>query len=317
MAQIKYGKYWSLTGNKKKLVKKVGDGTIITRFDKTPIPRKASDVVCPHFMELKWGYGCPFDCSWCFLKGTLRLLETKTKPVAKNYSKISSHLKSFFQNNGISAELLNSGELADSLMTENSKKPFSKLVMPMFEKQKKHKLLLCTKSTQIKNLLEIEKHSQTITSFSLNASTVSKKWEKAPLPCKRIEAGKKLSKAGYEVRVRIDPMVPVKNWEANYAKLIDELFESFIPERITLGSLRGLASTIRNCSDKSWTVYLKEKSNWGKKIDFKTRLNMYKFVKKYLKENYDYENIAMCKETVKMWKELGMDYKKIKCNCLL
>jgi spore photoproduct lyase len=317
MAGVKYQEYVLLNGEKKRLVQQVKDGTIITRFDRTPTPKQPEDVVCPHFLELKWGYGCPFDCSWCFLKGTFRMLETKTKPIAKSYEKVVEHVNYYFQNDGVSTELLNAGELADSLMTEHTENPFSRLIIPLFEKHKKHKLLLLTKSTNIKNLLDIKEHEQTIVGFSLNAPSVSKRWEKAPAPLKRIAAGKKLAEHGYPVRVRIDPMVPIANWRKDYGFLIDKLFESFVPERITIGSLRGLASTIRNCKDTSWVKYLNESSNWGKKISLEKRLELYTFVKDYLKENFGYKKFALCKETVETWSGLGLDYKNMKCNCLL
>ena len=76
--------YELLEGGKKRLVQQVADGSIIKRFDKTPVPTKPTDVVCPHFLELKWAYGCQFNCAWCYLKGTFRFLETKTKPVFKD-----------------------------------------------------------------------------------------------------------------------------------------------------------------------------------------------------------------------------------------
>ena len=97
------------------------------------MPQKPTDVVCPHFLELKWGYGCPFDCAWCYLKGTFRFLPTKTKPKVKDYEKIKLHLDTFLNTLG-DAEVLNSGELADSLMSENGEKPFSKFIIPIFEK---------------------------------------------------------------------------------------------------------------------------------------------------------------------------------------
>ena len=316
-AGVKYKNYELLDGSVRPLVEKVKDGSIITRFDRTPNPIYSHDVVCPHFLELKWGYGCPFNCSWCFLKGTLRMVKTKTAPVAKRYEKIEEHVNHFLQNDGVSAELLNSGELADSLMTEHLQSPFSEFIVPLFEKQNKHKVLLCTKSVNFKNLLKIKEHNQTIVSFSLNAPAVAKRWEKAPAPFARIEAGKKLVENGYTVRARIDPMVPIENWQKGYAMLLDKLFDSFVPERITIGSLRGLASTIRCCSDKTWAKYLNEKSNWGKRIAHSTRKEMYFFVKDYLKGNFGYKKLALCKETVEMWKALGMNYKEIKCNCLL
>jgi spore photoproduct lyase len=313
--KIHYKRYPSFAGTEKRLVERVNDGSIITRFDKTPQPKSSSDVVCPHFLELKWAYGCPFDCSWCYLKGTFRFRPNGKEPVIKDYGKIELHTKAFLEEVK-TPEILNTGEIADSLMHENSDKPFSKFIIPLFETQKFHKVLFLTKSSNVKNLLEIEPHHQAIVSFSLNAIPVARKWEKAPPVLKRIEAAKKVYKAGYEVRVRIDPMVPIDNWREPYHELVDLIFENLPPERITLGSLRGLQSTINGCSDKSWVKYLRESSNWGKKIDFQTRFTMYSEMIEYLKSRYNYEKVFLCKETIEMWNNLKMNYKQIRCNCI-
>ena len=317
LPRVKYAEYMQLDGTKKNQVERVGDSSIIRRFDKTAVPKNQIDVVCPHFLELKWAYGCPFDCAWCFLKGTLRMLDTKTKPVVKEYCKIQKHVQSFFENDGSSCELLNAGELADSLMTENDKEPFSKFIIPMFEQQDRHKVLLLTKSPCTKNLEKIKSHKQTIVSFSLNAPVVSKKWEMAPPIKKRIQAAKNLYQCGYNVRIRIDPIVPIEKWQDHYFDLIKMIFDNFTPERITFGSLRGLQSTINNASDKSWVTFLTEKSNWGKKIAFDLRHQLYSSIIKHLKEEYNFTKVALCKETISMWEKLDMDYTKIQCNCLL
>lgn len=311
--QVKKQVYSMLDGACKSLVSQVGDGSIICRFDKTPVPEKSTDVVCPHFLELKWATGCQYNCSWCFLQGTLRFIGKN--PRIKNWNKIEDHVNAFL-NDGSSPEILNSGELADSLLSEDNEKPFSKIIIPLFENQTKHKVLLLTKSNNIKNLLEIDRHNNVVVSFSLNAKAVSDKWERAPKVEYRIQAARKLKEAGYEVRVRIDPMVPVFNWEKHYTELVDSLFENFIPERITLGSLRGLQSTINNSKDKSWVSFLSEKSNWGKKVDFETRYEMYSSIIDYIKKKYDYQRIALCKETIEMWDKLEMNYKNMKCNCI-
>ncbi len=318
MGQIKISlkEYELLDGSTRSLVQHVGDGSIIKRFDKTPLPVSSENVVCPHFLELKWAYGCPFDCAWCYLKGTFRFLPTGTKPVVKNYDKIESHLRRFLSEL-TTPEILNTGEIADSLMSEGSSQPFSKFVIPILESQSRHKVLFVTKSNNIRYLLEINPHNQVIMSFSFNADEVARRWERgAPPVARRIEAAKELTKAGYEVRIRIDPIVPVPDWESHYVGLIDRIFDSFVPSRITLGSLRGLQSTINGSTDKSWLEYLKESSNWGKKVDFKTRYEIYAAMIKKLKDVYGYEGIALCKETVAMWAKLGMDYRKIKCNCI-
>ena len=44
---------------------------------------------------------------------------------------------------------------------------------------------------------------------------------------------------------------------------------------------------------------------------------MYSMVIGYLKNNNDYTNVALCKETAEMWDKVGLDYKKIRCNCIM
>lgn len=310
--------YRLLDGTEKRLVQRVADGSIIIRFEKTPLPKEPSDVVCPHFLELKWATGCPFDCAWCYLNGTLRFQPQKKSPRLKDSKKVATHVESFLEQVDWCSELLNTGELADSLMWDNNGTPFSGFILSLFQEQNRHKVLFLSKATWIENLLKLEARDHAIVSFSLNADKVAERWERgAPSVLERVKATSRVSKAGYEVRIRIDPIVPVSGWDKEYIRLIDLIFENFTPERITLGSLRGLQSTINNSQDKSWVHYLTEKSNWGKRIDSNARYWMYFTVIDYLRRNYNYHNVALCKETVSIWERLGLNYKKIKCNCLL
>ncbi|MDW7990444.1 MAG: hypothetical protein RMH75_07285 [Archaeoglobaceae archaeon] len=304
----------SIDGKLEKRVIRVGDGSIIQLFNKTTPPRKDCDVVCPHFLELKWANGCYFSCAWCYLQGTFRFLERGTKPFIKDWKKIESHLRALFNYNS-RKELLNAGELSDSLIGEHLNPPASIRLAKMFQEQNRYELLLVTKSDQVDNLLKIEPKN-VIVSFSINAFSVAERWETAPHPMRRIEAGKRLYDHGYRVRVRIDPIVPVPEWKKHYEGLIEKVFNSFEPKRITLGTLRGLSTTIRNAKDKTWTEFLEERSNWGLKSKFETRLEIYKYLIDLLNE-IGFKEIGLCKETLKIWKDLGLDYRKIKCNCIL
>jgi len=139
--KIHHKEYLLLNGRKQLLVEKVNDGSIIKRFDKTPYPKKPTDVICPHFLELKWAYGCPFDCAWCYLKGTFRFRPEGTKPAFKPLEKIRNHVETFLGEVKI-PEVLNTGEIADSLMGEQGDCPFSKFIISFFEGQNRHKVLL-------------------------------------------------------------------------------------------------------------------------------------------------------------------------------
>ncbi len=313
---ISIKKYKQLNGRYKYKVERVGDGSIIKIFDRTPFPENKKDVICPHFVELKWANGCNFNCAWCYLNGTFRFRPMGKCPYLKDKKKILEHTNAFIDGVKIPT-ILNSGELADSLVFEGNGFSLSNNVIPLFKKQTKHKLLFLTKSININGILNSGSKKQTIASFTVNAFNVSERWERgAPNPMQRISAASKLSDEGYETRLRIDPLVPIKNWKERYIELIDYIFNNFTPERITLGSLRGLQSTINNCKDTSWVEYLDENSNWGKKISIQKRYNMYKVIIDYLEKEYKYSNLGLCKETKEMWDMIGKDYRKIKCNCI-
>jgi len=302
------------------LVEKVRDGRIIRRFEKTPTPRRDEDVVCPHFLELAWAGGCTYNCAWCYLKGTYRWRRGSSgvvPPMFKDRTLIERDLKDFLES-GSPPEILNTGELCDSLMSERAPEPFSEFVMPKVL-ESRHKILFVAKGVYIEHFLENEWQRNAVLSWSVNADPVARRWERgAPTVKERLEAARAVMEAGYEVRLRIDPIVPVPGWEDVYGKLLDQVFDHLWPERITLGTLRGLASTLAMSIDKSWVVYLSENSNWGKKPSFEIRRRLYKAIVDNL-HSRGFERIGVCKETLKMWRhlrQLGLQREPMTCNCL-
>ena len=286
---------------------------IIVPFEKTPF-----DIVCPHFWELRWAFGCPFDCAYCYLQGTGRGNKNpRYRPINKVIRAIDRAFKhEYFLEH---PSIFNSGELSDSLMNPRNMKQ----IADFFETQDRHKLLLLTKSHRV-GWLTNEPRKQTIASFSLNATEVWRRWEnRTSSPQQRINATKELLESGYEVRVRIDPIFPIENWKSHYEDLIYTLF-SELPsglDRITLGTPRGLAKTLIFAKDRSWekTAFTNnpERTGWGKKAPTSLRKEIYIFFYDKLDNvGFDKSKIAMCKETKSMWKELGLNYNLCRCNCV-
>jgi len=299
------------------------DGQILTRFAKTPHPEKPSDVVCPHFMELKWGTGCRFNCAWCYLQGTLAKMPEGKKPHFKEPSRIGNALTAFFSASealDLKHEVINAGELCDSLMGEYQAKPFSQYLFDLFGTQTRHRVLLLTKDTKIEHILAAEATKIAIIAFTLNADPVARRWEKgARRVDERIAAAKRVADAGYPVRLRIDPIMPIPEWKDAYHKLIDDIAAAFPQKsnlkRVTIGFPRGLDSTLKNAKDKSWATQLTEDSNWGKRLPHATRLEAASDIVDYLSNCLPKVSVGLCKETVQLWEALGMDWRKIECNC--
>jgi len=272
----------------------------IVWFNKTP-----PGIVCPHFYELRWAFGCNFDCQWCYLLGTsfgkknFRAYDLDT--VLKYTTRALREIEE--------PQIFNTGELSDSYPNH----PNMQAIMDLFDTQSQHKLLLLTKTADVSSLIT-KPRKQVIYSCSLNVLPVADKWEKlAPSSVDRIRAAKQVAEVGYEVRARIDPIVPIEDWKDHYSDLVNMMVD--VPfSRVTLGTLGGLQRTINFAKklgkDTSWAEYFSINTKWGKKLSDESRFDIYSFMIDLLKP----KTIAVCKETNDMVSTLGL--KDLKCNCV-
>ena len=289
---------------------------IVCEFDKTP-----ANICCGKFWELRWGFGCPFDCNYCYLRGTSR---GNMRPRYIRVELVLEALNQIFNdpsfNDGKPA-LFNSGELSDSWMNPR----IMIQIVDKFEEQSRHRLFTLTKfgcKSEMLSLLLAKKRNQTVTAFSINPSTVARLYERAAHPpAERIEAAKRLSNAGYDTRLRIDPIFPIEGWKEAYSELITMILTAFTPNRIILGTPRGLWKTIvfarKAGVDMSWTKYFAEgETGWGKKLPFEKRLEIYNFMFDTLEsQGFPKDKVTICKEEMNMWQACGRPVKPLTCNC--
>jgi spore photoproduct lyase len=282
---------------------------VVVPFDKTP-----SDIACGMFWELRWAYGCPLNCSYCYLRGTMR---GRMKPQYVRTEQVLQALDEAFTEIRVPA-IFNAGELSDALMNPGMMIP----IVDKFEEQNKHKVYLLTKlgERNIGFLLE-KPRKQVICGWSINAPAIAELWESAaPRPKERIHAAKKISDNGYDVRIRIDPIFPIEDWKSYYSDLLDELLGSLTPNKLILGTPRGLWKTIKYAGDSNvdmtWVRFFKEDSSWGKKLPFEQRKEIYEFFcDKLSLAGYPLSKVSLCKETVPMLQALRIDYRGRTCNC--
>ncbi|MGI0059243.1 MAG: radical SAM protein, partial [Nitrosotalea sp.] len=243
---------------------------IVSLFNKTP-----ADIACGKFWEVRWAYGCPLDCNYCYLRGTMR---GKMKPSPLKTEHVIKALDEAFANIK-EPSIFNTGELSDSLMYPS----LMEKIVDKFEEQNKHKVALLSKmGTRNIDFLTKKLRKQTICAWSINATAVAKRWEKAAaLPEERIQAAKMVSEVGYDTRIRIDPIFPIFEWKKHYEEIIEKIFSALEPKKIILGTPRGLWKTIKYAKaaniDMSWENYFSEDSGWGKKLSFKQRNEIYQF----------------------------------------
>ena len=260
-------------------------------FDKTP-----DSVFCPHFYELVLSNGCPYNCSYCYLKLTFR---GKTDPTLfdNDWSKVQAELDK------IKHGVFSTGELADSLAIIP---PLLENALDYFERQKDKYILLLTKSTSIEILKHRKPSPQIIVSFSVNSVPAAKEYEKgAPDPMKRIESAKELKELGWRIRIRLDPVVLESGLE-HYEPICKAIAE-LAPEVVTVGTLRQYPGLHRFAKEAPRDG-LKKAPDGRMRYPTQQRIDTYKQISAWLGFQP-----ALCKESTKMWEELGWEFKN--CNC--
>lgn len=260
-------------------------------FEKTP-----PGVVCPHFYELILSNGCPYKCSYCYLKLTFR---GKTEPTLfeNEWSTVEKNL------NRVKTGVFSTGELADSLAVIP---PLLPNALNYFTQQEKKYLLLVTKSSNVESFLKMKPDKHIIISFSINSIKSSVAFEHAaPDPIKRLETAKLLINLGWRVRIRLDPVILETGIE-NYEAICNEI-AAIKPERVTVGTLRQYPGLFRFLPEAP-RQGLSMAEDGRMRYSASVRVNTYKQIADWLGFQP-----ALCKETQEMWNMLGWEFKG--CNC--
>ncbi|MDY6853903.1 MAG: hypothetical protein SWO11_04210 [Thermodesulfobacteriota bacterium] len=277
---------------------------------------------CAKFYKLTAYNNCNFWCEYCYLYLTFR-----TQPVSThfiNYEKMYDEIIKFDKSKiPKTHRVLNLGELGDPLAVDYIT-GFAKQIIPfMPEHAPKTTLLFLTKSDCVDDILHLDHGGQSIISFSVNTDVVFHQLEhRTASPLARIMAAAKAQKAGYEIRLRIDPIIFYSTWKRDYIALVDKIFEYIRPTRITLGEYRpsnGLASHISSRFPDSTLLKINRSLiKEGTKLRYpkNLRIKMYGTIIEAIKKYGSDIDIALCKEQPSIWKALCLNIKGLKCNCL-
>lgn len=276
--------------------------------DYRPYVKKHSfpEVRCS-FWLLAWANGCLYNCDYCWLKAyhpwPWNEVHVADKPALTRVleefcAKISGSL------------LLNAGELCDSfIIPEYVVFMAETLRLTNDVHGRRHRLLLLTKSADPRVLVENDLQDVVVYSASINAEPEARDLEKgAPSPVERILAARRVKEAGYEVRIRVDPII--EGSDQGYLELVERVCSTVEPGLITLGSLRATPRTYRLLPDRM-KAQLTERTPWGRGYPLETRLGTYSAL---IDVGRDHDvPMALCKESPDVWRRLKL---RGPCNCM-
>lgn len=292
-------------------------------------------MICPHFDRLKLtSNGCFYQCDWCYLKLTYRAAFPFIT-IRAQYDRIKEQLHKKL-NQTKAPIIFNSGELADSLSMDHLTRAGREFI-PWFGNSENGYLFMLTKSGNVNDILDLSHNGRTIIAWSMNNETISQKFEMGAPPFgRRLDAAEKVQNAGYPLRIRLDPIVPFNGWKDAYSETIKRIFGKISPERITLGTLRfeegfyNMRNTIFSTGPEL-PKYLQtmepmftpkkfgssKKSKSGKySFPEKQRIEIFNFIISEIRKLSDCK-IALCKESAKVWKRVGLELSRCSCVCQL
>jgi len=290
---------------------------------------------CPaHWADIAIGRGpCGYRCRACFLILTHRTFCDPSRHVL--YDNVYEY------ENAVKKELNQQGpnlglgiDCSDSLLYEGVT-GHARRIIPLFSNKQTNpfnrKLILLTKSANVDYLKDLPTTNILMT-FSLNPEPIADMWEGkwsdglriTPHINDRLEASMKTQMMGFEVRWRIDPILPIPDWRHIYKEFFFfAASASQLPSRITLGTYREMGRSLLTMA-----------ANWGlPKVEFKIntltkdgmhyhipseqRIEIYQYLKTIIESAWQIIGkipaIALCKESKEV--RLATDICHDHCNC--
>ena len=180
---------------------------------------------------------CLYDCRYCFLQGMYR---SANYVLFVNYEDFATDIERKIVEHGQDSVYFFSGYDCDSLALEPVSR-FVEFILPVFARNPQAYLELRTKSTQVRQLLDIQAVlPNVIVAFSLSPEKIVQAFEiKTPSLQKRISAMQKLQAKGWPIGLRFDPVLLFENYELTYKEFFHTVFTSLDIEKIHSVSLGG------------------------------------------------------------------------------
>ena len=298
-------------------------------------PKTDDESYCPaYWSDLAIGRGaCGYRCRGCFLVLTHRSFCDPSRHVLyMNVEDYFSAVKKELQRPGTNIGL--GTDCSDSLLYEGVTGHARRLI-PLFADPKSNpygrKLILLTKSTNIHHLEGLPTQNILMT-FSLNPEPIADLWEGkwndgvriTPPTEDRLAASALTEELGFEVRWRIDPILPVDGWREIYRGFLESAAaEGCKPSRITLGTYREMGRSLLTIAKKwglppmEWTPPKLSKDGMHYHIDESERIEIYQCLKGFVQTAWrPYEHapiVALCKESKQVRNTVGLNHDH--CNC--
>jgi spore photoproduct lyase len=278
-------------------------------------------IHCQDAMELNPVFGCPFRCAYCGFGRTVH--------VTLDVERFMSRLPELFAEYP-DQELWKYSNMTDLPPFEPEYGAVAPMVRYFAERDGRY-LMLFTKSNDTDFLLGLRHGGHTIVSWSLSSATVSREVDRwTASMAERIEAMARCHEAGYHVRARLSPIVPVKGWRDEYREMLEMLFAHTEPDLVTLEMLgwfdfEDLPLIVPeelldpSCYGAARSADEQMRGHRKAPFPFEVRREVYAFCIDEVQRISPQTRVSICHGTPRMWdalgEKIGMCPEDFVCNC--
>ncbi|MBM4034934.1 MAG: hypothetical protein FJ291_24590 [Planctomycetes bacterium] len=280
------------------------------------------DIVCPNYLHFSPSAYCSYACAYCYLAGSC---STVVAPVTKVFVNLEDVLAAIARRARRLAVPTSFylGKLQDALALDPLT-GFSRVLVPFFAAQPLARLVMLTKSGCVGNLLAQDHQGHTAVSWSVNPEAVCREFEGgAPPLARRLDAARRCQKAGYPIRFIIMPILPIADWRRRYAQLVEALFASCRPGRITLGGICSYGTALRLTKGALGAdnliarhVSRQPSADGRRRFSRELRAELYSHIIAEIRRHEPGLPIALCLEEPELWQACAVSSARPLCNCV-
>ena len=279
------------------------------RQDGVPEWRAKEGRVCQPAWEFHTVWGCPFRCSYCWF-GTVLNVMVDIEGFLDYADRRIRELDP--------PQTLYKWDNATDINCFEPEYDATRLMVDYFARQERNRLLLYTgKSDHVDFMLDYPHGGHTIIQWSLSGRTQSTVLEPETAPWnRRVEAAAKCQAAGYPIRFRFSPIIPVRGWREENRELIELIFATTRPDIMVLCMFGWMDYEVAAaCVDMSLldeqmvramegTAPFLKGRRYGP-LPHDARAEIYRFLFDEIRRVSPNTPVTLCLETPAMWAEFG------------